>query len=383
MDVEVEDASYAAHPRFDPARLGRAVDLLRAAPIFQYLPGLHDGDADAACAGLLNKLSDLRWPCCINGCPHQCVICSVAARPRVRRMAVADYHFLIAGLKALKEAAGLRFSFGLYDVAPHQDGDTLMYFGRDGRGQPAYSAYEILRALTDAGLFQTPEKPGRNRLQIFTSGFYDPAGSRTVTDGARRIVRDADVILGRDPATGETGRIVFSFSNAARYLHGGRKLAEWWRERLVQMFSILRPLADTGRLGLSIKHAPAGTGNEFLEKMTIDRILAFAEAILRAAGFPRPGRMLEDANVAQIQRIYAQGRASDLPVGFSLKEYVAAQYPPEFSALRLGTRREGMIRVDGSYVLSPIKPLQPENDGQATVFRLWLPAQNRGCLHSS
>lgn len=382
--IDTEGFAYENNPRFDRQKIGVCVDLLRRNPMFRHLHEIQKSNADEHCVSVLNKLSDLRWPCCINGCPHQCLICSLSSGAVVKRMPFGDYLYLLENLKAIQRAAGLRFSFGLYDVAPHYDGDTLMYFGCDARGRPAYSAYHILHALVGAGLFQTSEKPGRNRLQIFTSGFCDPAGSHVVTEGVRQIVKESDFLLGRDPSSGETGRIVVSFSNATRYLHGGARRRAWWMQKLVQMFAILRPLADRNQLALSIKYAPAGTGRECLECMTLGRILDTAREVLLAAGYAGVDRMLEDPQFAFVQRIYAQGRAAALPVEFSLEAYLAEQYPPDFSDRRLGTRREGMIRVNGSYELLPIKPVQPQIPNRVNAFQLWFPSHDglSGCSRS-
>jgi hypothetical protein len=187
---------------------------------------------------------------------------------------------------------------------------------------------------------------------------------------------DSETILGRDPYTGETGRIVVSFSNATRYFHEGDGRLQWWRDRLVHMFSILRPLVARRQLGLSVKYAPPGTADERLERMTLDRILCEASSILQAAGYRNVEALLQEPGFVFVQQIYAQGRAAGLPVSLSLQQYVAQQYPPDFSTLRLGTLREGVVRVDGSYDLMSIKMIQPKVDSRIRAFRLWFPSLN-------
>lgn len=384
-ELEV-DVVEPVQNRFDMHRLGSAVDFMRQEPMFQYIEGLDGVNADVVAAHTLNDLSDLRFVNCIEQCIHGCIHCSELAGPKPQYIPFDDFHYELQKLRSLKDISGLRFSYTMFDVTTHQDGDTMMYVGhlsKDKSSPPSYSSYDVLKAFRGSQLFDSGI-PGRDRFQLFTTGWFDYGRLNLISNGARQVVENADEIFGHDPKTGEPGRMVFSFGTYPKYFSLGEQQRNWWTKKLIQMFSTIKPLFERGHLQFSVKYLlPDKTGQPEYDIYSGEYQLELLADLLQRAGYENTDSILSDDTLVRVRPAYRAGRSVNLDLPFtSAASYVENYYPKEYSEVRLGTQWENTLTVNGVLKRRPVKSGQYHMvDGteqlSQPIAHLWLPSRGQ------
>lgn len=355
--------------RFNISKLSKTIDFLKNESFFNIGDKQIDEETTTA---LLNKISDLRFINCTEGCYHQCNHCIESASSIVKHIDFDKFKHEIDVLKKLKEISGLKFSYKKYDVTTHTDGDTMMYLGQKSTNDSRkMSSYQILKYFIDSKLFDS-DIAGRNRFQLFTSGWYD-IGDKTITNGAKEIVDNCENIFGYDEKTGEPGNLIISFGTYLKYFHNGEKLNKWWNMKLIEMFSLVKPLLEKKILKISIKYSNTkNIGEKDIDLYSAENQLRLLYLILKASGYSNIDGIISDNSILRIRPAYKEGRAKSLNIPLlTKKEYISSYYPKEFSSVRQNTKYENILTIDGKLLQRNQKSEESIDDHQQIIYNFY------------